>query len=474
MLRLVREHAEPARVDNYAELEAKSPTPSETAACAPASASRSWLPGASGERSSRPTRSGYPRTPELVSPSSRSSSRRRSRTRRHAKRSHGSPTSRRHCAASRRSSRKTPRRRIFAAVSAEVDRVFGLDPPTFDVAGVVRFEPGPELVVVGVSKSVEQSRLGSRFPPDDLFAPTHVLRTGRSARIGEDDLASVGGEVADVPPTPRLSIASRQSDRRRRPSLGSDLGQREERASARHGGAARTVHGARRDGDRERGVARDAGTARRRASRAAARGDARCQGRPPGEVFAKVAEETGRLLGGVECTLLRNERDGAATNVGTWGEKISAVFPLGTRFFPDGDGVAATVLRTGHPHRIDDYSAVADPSRGVRAIEGSSRRSAVRSWCAAQSGVPSSSGTTGAEPFPPETELRLAHSPSSSRRRRERRGPRGDRTARRRAGCAAACRDARRSRCFTRRGLRCRRDGGRHAARHGHHGRRQV
>ena len=79
----------------------------------------------------------------------------------------------------------------------------------------------------------------------------------------------------------------------------------------------------------------------------------------PEEVFAKVAEETGRLLGGVECTLLRNDRDGAAVNVANWGEKISAVFPLGSRFFPDGDGVAATVLRTGRPHRIDDYSTVA-------------------------------------------------------------------------------------------------------------------
>ncbi|HEU4865213.1 MAG TPA: GAF domain-containing protein, partial [Actinomycetota bacterium] len=85
---------------------------------------------------------------------------------------------------------------IFAAVSAEVDRVFDLDPATFDVAGVVRFEPGPELLVVGVSKNVEAVPLGSRFPPDELFAPTHVLRTACSARVGGDDLA-VGGEVAE-------------------------------------------------------------------------------------------------------------------------------------------------------------------------------------------------------------------------------------------------------------------------------------
>jgi GAF domain-containing protein len=87
--------------------------------------------------------------------------------------------------------------KVFAAVSAEVDHVFHLDPATFDVAGVVRFEPGPELMVVGVSKSVEAVPLGARFPPDELFAPTHVLRTERSARIRADDVEAAGTEVAD-------------------------------------------------------------------------------------------------------------------------------------------------------------------------------------------------------------------------------------------------------------------------------------
>jgi signal transduction histidine kinase len=86
---------------------------------------------------------------------------------------------------------------VFAAVSAEVDRVFRLDPVTFDVAGVVRFEPGPELVVVGVSTSVEAVPLGARFPPDELFAPTHVLQTERSARVRADDLEAAGTETAE-------------------------------------------------------------------------------------------------------------------------------------------------------------------------------------------------------------------------------------------------------------------------------------
>jgi signal transduction histidine kinase len=80
---------------------------------------------------------------------------------------------------------------------SEVDRVFRLEPGAFDVAGVVRFEPGPELVVLGVSREVEAVPLGSRFPPDDLFAPTRVLRTGRSARVSADDLESAATKVAD-------------------------------------------------------------------------------------------------------------------------------------------------------------------------------------------------------------------------------------------------------------------------------------
>jgi GAF domain-containing protein len=127
----------------------------------------------------------------------------------------------------------------------------------------------------------------------------------------------------------------------------------------------------------------------------------------PEKVFAKVSEETGRLFGGAECTLLRSEHDGMATNVGTWGEEISTVFPLGARFRPDGDGVAATVLRTGQTYRIDDYSAVADPiarsarDRGIESSVGCPILVRGAIWGAIVV------GTTGAEPFPPETEMRL-------------------------------------------------------------------
>jgi GAF domain-containing protein len=301
----------------------------------------------------------------------------------------------------------TPPSEIFAAVSAEVDRVFRLDPATRDVAGVVRLEPGPELLVVGVSKSVEAVRLGSRFPPDELFAPTHVVRTGRSARVGADDLAAVGGEVAEflrhhgylsqvaspIVVDGRLWGAVSVNSRNELPP---DTEERLERfteliATAIANAESRWTLA--QLADEQAGL--------RRVATLVAKEDL------PDKVFAKVAEETGRLFGGVECTLLRSERDGAATNVGSWGETISAVFPPGTRFFPAGDGVAATVLRTGHPHRIDDYSAVADPiarsarDRGIESSVGCPILVRGAIWGAIVV------GTTGAEPFPPETEIRL-------------------------------------------------------------------
>ena len=296
---------------------------------------------------------------------------------------------------------------IFAAVSAEVDRVFGFEPATLDVAGVVRFEPGPELLVVGVSKSVEAVALGSRFPPDDLFAPTRVLRTGRSARIGEDDLASVGGEVADflrhhgylsqvaspIVVDGRLWGAISVNSRNDFPP---DTEERLERFTE-------LVASAIANAESRGALAQlaDEQAALRRVATLVAKEDF------PEKVFAKVVEETGRLLGGVECTLLRNERDGAVTNVGTWGETISAVFLVETRFFPAGDGVAATVLRTGRPYRIDDYSAVENPiarsarDRGIESSVGCPIVVRGAIWGAVVV------GTTESEPFPPETEMRL-------------------------------------------------------------------
>jgi PAS domain S-box-containing protein len=81
---------------------------------------------------------------------------------------------------------------IFAAVSEEVDRLFGLDEAT-----VGRFDlDGPAFVVVGVAKGVDGIPLGSRWELDDVWVSSKVFRTGRSARVDAGDLAAVGGPTA--------------------------------------------------------------------------------------------------------------------------------------------------------------------------------------------------------------------------------------------------------------------------------------
>ena len=66
------------------------------------------------------------------------------------------------------------------------------------LASVIRFDPGPECVLVGASRAYEQEEIGSRWVPRDLYVSTRVLRTGASARVDEADLDSAGGPDADV------------------------------------------------------------------------------------------------------------------------------------------------------------------------------------------------------------------------------------------------------------------------------------
>jgi signal transduction histidine kinase len=128
----------------------------------------------------------------------------------------------------------------------------------------------------------------------------------------------------------------------------------------------------------------------------------------PEEVFAKVAEGVGNLLGEVECVLLRDEGDGTASTVAAWGAVMSTRFPVGAREPAWGDGVFAFVLREGRPRRIDDYSAV-DGSAADRARD-QGIGSAVGYPIVVGGGIWGAiiAASFGAEPCPPETEGHIA------------------------------------------------------------------
>jgi signal transduction histidine kinase len=87
-----------------------------------------------------------------------------------------------------------PPAEMFAAVSREVEHA--LSHLMENTATVVRFDPGPECVLVGASKPIPDTPLGERWEPNDLYVSSRVLRTGGSARVDEADL-SVGGFAAE-------------------------------------------------------------------------------------------------------------------------------------------------------------------------------------------------------------------------------------------------------------------------------------
>src|SRR6476646_6772023 len=92
-----------------------------------------------------------------------------------------------------------PSAELFSAVTKEVARVFSDVDPSL-VASVIRFDPGPESVLVGASRTYEREPLGSRWVPKekDLYVSTRVLRTRSSARVDQADLEAAPGPDADV------------------------------------------------------------------------------------------------------------------------------------------------------------------------------------------------------------------------------------------------------------------------------------
>jgi signal transduction histidine kinase len=299
--------------------------------------------------------------------------------------------------------RDAPSADVFAAVATEVASLFDTE-----ITVVGRYENGFAVAIGNWSASGGGVPAGTRSAVGGHNVLTLVAETGKPARIDGYDDAS--GEAADIARRYgwRSSIAA--------PIIVEDhlwgvmlvATERpegfppaaEDRLAAFTDLVATAIANTQSRGEVQQ-LADEQAALRRVATVVAKEG-------LPEAVFAKVAEETGRVLGGVECTLLRRNRDGSATNVGSWGEKIAAVFPHGSRFYPDGDGVASTVLRTGQPYRIDDYSAVADPvargarERGTECAVGCPILVNGELWGAIVV------GTTEAEPFPPDTEMRLS------------------------------------------------------------------
>jgi signal transduction histidine kinase len=125
-----------------------------------------------------------------------------------------------------------------------------------------------------------------------------------------------------------------------------------------------------------------------------------------GEVFTAIAHGIGELLGAEEIRMLRYEGDRTAVVVAESGQRKD-VLPVGSRHHLGGQNAVSRVFRTGHPARIDDYGTssgqIAERVRSadVRGVVAVPILVESRLWGAMVT------GTTGDEPFPPETESRL-------------------------------------------------------------------
>jgi GAF domain-containing protein len=246
-----------------------------------------------------------------------------------------------------------PPAELFAAVTKEVAHVSaGVEPPL--VATVVRFDPGPECVLVGASRPYEREPIGSRWAPKDLYVSTRVLRTGRSARVDEVDLESLGGPDAEVlrlgrflcqvgsPVVVEGRLWGAMSLNSEEP-LPPDTAERLESFTE-------LVATAIANAESREALARlaEEQAALRRVATLVAR-DA-----PSSEVFDAVAAEVGQLLDTDITVVGRYDGDGFATAIGSWSTPGEGV-PVGTRSAVGGHNVLTLVAETGKPARVDGY-----------------------------------------------------------------------------------------------------------------------
>jgi GAF domain-containing protein len=298
-----------------------------------------------------------------------------------------------------------PRSELFGAVVNEVGTLLGSD-----LAGMIRYESDATVTATATwAAEGEHPSVEGRWSLEGDRLATAIASSGRPGR--EDDWAHVRGPIAEFVRT-TLGIAS---------SVGSPIV-----VEGRVWGAL-FVHSKAQakplPADTETRLMNFTELVATAMSNAEARGQVQrlaeeqaalrrvamlvAQEATPADVFEKVAEELGTVLGDVECSLWRDEGEGTASAVALWGPANRAGFRLGERLPVDGQSVTASTIREGRPRRLDDISKAAGPiaarGRALGFRAGISCPIVVRGriWGALSAGHMT-------EPFPPDTETRLA------------------------------------------------------------------
>jgi signal transduction histidine kinase len=128
--------------------------------------------------------------------------------------------------------------------------------------------------------------------------------------------------------------------------------------------------------------------------------------RPAEEVFARIAEEVGTLLGVEAASIERYDPDGNVTVVGSWARTHGQRFPIGRTRRLDGETVTAMVVRTRHSARVDSYELASGATAEARRL---GLRGAVGTPIFVQGGLWGAivAATAPAQPMPLGVEARI-------------------------------------------------------------------
>jgi PAS domain S-box-containing protein len=248
---------------------------------------------------------------------------------------------------------------LFSTVTQEVARLFLEAEPSI-VPSIIRFDPGPEFVLVGAATPQYKLPLGSRWGPKDLYVSTRVFRTGESAQVDASDVASTGGPDAELlreqgflyqvgSPILVEGRAWGAMTINSTNALAPDTGKRLEKFTE-------LVATAIANSESRAGLKRlaDEQAALRRVAELVARQA------PEAEVFAAIAKEAAQLFGTDNIGMVRFEADGSQVVLASSG-RFAGASRTGARRPLGGYNANALVLETGKPVRLGDCPGAAGP-----------------------------------------------------------------------------------------------------------------
>ncbi|HKG66691.1 MAG TPA: GAF domain-containing protein [Solirubrobacteraceae bacterium] len=245
---------------------------------------------------------------------------------------------------------EAPAEELLAKVAQEVAGVFG---QRIDSA-IMRYEPDDTASVVAVSGQQPAGgiRVGVRMPIDGSGIAATVYRERRAVRL--DDYASADGAIADHAKVHGIRAAvgcpilvrgrpwgamvvAHYEERPFPPDTERNVSQFTELVAT-------AIANAEAHAELQR-LAAEQAVLRRVATLVA-------EEAAPADLFGAVIEEVGRMLGAAQAGMMRYESGQEATIVAQRGQDPSIV-RVGMRMSLEGDSVAARILRSGRPARIN-------------------------------------------------------------------------------------------------------------------------